>query len=292
MKRWLLIGGGVVVVVIVAVAVGLFSSINSLIQEAVEKYGSEITKTEVRLKEVDISPTSGKGVLRGLKVGNPEGFETESAFSLGEVSVILDIGTVTEDTIVIKEIVIEAPHVTYEMGAGGSNIDAIQRNVEAYLPKGGKKAAAGEKGEGPKLIIENLYLRNGRISVSATILQGKTLDVPLPDLHLRDIGKEDGGATPGEVVNEILATIQDSIGKAVGSLNIDLGGALKSVTEGASGIIESVTKGTGAGDIVDTVTKGTGGVTEAITKGTGDAGSAISEGAAKAGGALKKLFGN
>ncbi len=36
---------------------------------------------------------------------------------------------ITKDTIVIKEIVIESPEVTYELARGGSNIDALQRNI-------------------------------------------------------------------------------------------------------------------------------------------------------------------
>jgi hypothetical protein len=36
---------------------------------------------------VVISPTSGAGMLSGLKMGNPAGFKTDSAFSLGQISV-------------------------------------------------------------------------------------------------------------------------------------------------------------------------------------------------------------
>jgi hypothetical protein len=86
-KKGLLICGGVLIVVI---AVGVYwfaSNLNSLIKSAVETYGSEITKAEVTLDKVEISPTSGAGMLSGLKMGNPAGFKTDSAFSLGQISV-------------------------------------------------------------------------------------------------------------------------------------------------------------------------------------------------------------
>ncbi len=247
MKRWLIIGGGVVVVIAVVLWF-VFSSLGSLIKAGVEKYGSEITQTKVTLDEVKISVTSGKGTLRGLTVGNPEGFKTDSAFRLGEISMTLDTSSITQNPIVIKEIVVSAPEVTYEVGSGGTNIDAIQRNINAYLGIGkgkkGEKSPSEEGKEGPKLVIENFYVRNGQVNVSATILQGKKMSAALPDLHLKDIGKDKGGAKPGEVVEKVIASIGQAASMAVGTLNIDniLGTAKKGLT-GAKSAIEESTKG-------------------------------------------------
>ena len=147
MKRPVKIGIGIVAalaVVVVAAVVFLFASLDSLVEAAIEEIGSEATQASVRLDEAEISPTSGAGALRGLTVGNPKGFKTKSAFELGEVSIKLDIGTVTEDTIVIKEIVIDGPQVTYEIGPDGTNIDAIKKNVNAFA--GGEKQAAKKQG--------------------------------------------------------------------------------------------------------------------------------------------------
>ncbi len=251
MKRWLLIGGGVVAGLILVVVIVLFfvvSSLDSLIKVAVEKYGSEITQVDVRLKEAEVSVTSGQGVLRGLSVGNPKGFKTASAFRLGEISLALDVGTVTKDPIVIKEIVISAPEVTYELGAHGSNISAIRRNVDASLGKGqGKAKAEGSSGkgnkDGPNLVIEHLYVRNGKVKVSATMLQGKELSAALPDIHLTGIGRQKGGATPGEVIQKVMEALGQSTAKAVSTLNLDkfLGTAQEAVT-GAKGALEKGAK--------------------------------------------------
>ena len=92
MKKVLLIGGGVAAVAIVgviAVAVFVLSSLDGLIKEAIETHGSEITKVEVTLADVNIDLTSGKGTLSGFTVGNPAGFKTPSAFKLGAISITL-----------------------------------------------------------------------------------------------------------------------------------------------------------------------------------------------------------
>ncbi|MCZ6623383.1 MAG: hypothetical protein O7B35_03965 [Deltaproteobacteria bacterium] len=248
MKRWLLIGGGLIVLIIVVVFF-LFSKLDSLIIAAVEKYGSEITQTKVQLNEVDISLTSGEGALRGLTMGNPKGFKTDSAFRLGEISIKLDVSTVTQNPVVIKEIVISAPQVTYELGPKGSNIDAIKRNVDAYMGKmrnktRDKSTSKGSDKEGRNLVIEHLYIRDGKVDISSTVLQGKTLSAPLPDIHLTDIGKKKGGATPGEVAEKVLGALRQAVGKAVASVGPGkLLGTAKEGVAAAKGAIEESAKG-------------------------------------------------
>lgn len=115
----------------------VFSSLGSLIKAGIETYGTEITQAKVTLDSVELDITSGKGALSGLMVGNPKGFKTPSAFKLGRISITIDTASVASDPVIIKEIVITKPDVTYELGPGGNNIDAIQNNVNAYMAKFG-----------------------------------------------------------------------------------------------------------------------------------------------------------
>lgn len=270
MKKWLLIGVGLVIVVVAVAVFYVVSSLDSLVVAAVEKFGSEITQTKVQLKEAKIGVTTGQGTLRGLNVGNPKDFKTDNSFRLGEITVELDTGTITQDPVIIKKIVIDSPEVTYELGPKGSNIDAIQKNVDAYMAqfKGKSSGQTKEKsseGGGPKLVIQNLYVRNGKVNVSTTLLQGKKLGAPLPSIHLKDIGKEKGGASPGEIAEKVIGSIRQSTAKAVAPLGLDkLTGTLKKGLEGAAGTVGETTKG---------------------------AAGAVGKGAEEAGKALKKLFG-
>jgi hypothetical protein len=247
MKRWLLIGGGLVVVVLIVGLFYLYTSLGSLIKAAVEKYGSEITQAKVQLNEAEVSATSGLGALRGLNVGNPKGFRTPSAFQLGEVKLTLDLATITSDPVVIKEIVVSAPQVTYELGPQGSNIDALKRNVDAYT-KGGRGAeeagASKEKTGGRRLVIEHLYIRNAKVNIGST-LSDKTISAPLPDIHLTDIGKQKSGATPGEVAEKIIDALGKSVNTTVASVDTSkvLGEAKKQFAAAKGGIEE---KGKGA----------------------------------------------
>ncbi len=253
MKRGLILGG-VVLVVIVAAIIFLLMNLGSVIKTVVEKVGSEATRATVTLKGVDVSITSGKGALRGLRVGNPAGFKSESAIKLGVISIALDVGTVKSDVIVIKEIVIRAPEVTYEFAAEGSNIETLRKNVQAYA--GGEKskpAASGEK-KGAQLVIEHLYVRDGRIDVSADFLKGEKVSAALPTIHLQDIGKKDGkvvGASAAEVAEQVIESISRGVTGAVAKLNIGeiqdalkggAAGAEKALKEGTGGVQEGIKK--------------------------------------------------
>ncbi|MDJ0945462.1 MAG: hypothetical protein QNJ30_18495 [Kiloniellales bacterium] len=282
MKRGLAIGGGIVVVLILVVGIGgyyLLSNLGSLVVAAVERYGSEVTQTPVSLADAKVDITSGEGALSGLKVGNPSGFKSDSAISLGEIAVKLDTGSVTEKTIVVKEIAVSQPEVTYEISEAGSNIDAIRRNVEAFAAAqggsggapGGSDQPAAEGGDGErKLVIDDLYIRGGTVKVSATFMEGETLSAVLPDIHLTGIGKGTGGATPQQVVEQIVAALGDETGKVISGMNLD------ALRQGATGLLK----------------EGAGAAAGAAGEAGGVAGEALQEGAEEAEGAIKNLLGD
>lgn len=251
MKRALLIGVIAVVVVVGGAVVFLYSSIDSIVKAAVEEVGSRATQTKVTLDSVKISPTSGEGALNGFRMGNPTGFKTDNAMRFNTVSVKLDVGSLTKDAILIKEVVIAGPQITYELGGGGSNIATIQKNVDAFAKSMGAGQGGGAKQEpakdgGKKVIIENLYIRDGKIGVAASMLGGKQMDASLPTIHLKDIGKDKGGATPAEVADKVLTSISSSASKVVSSLGVDkMMDKAKEGAEGAKKALEEGGKGVG-----------------------------------------------
>ena len=246
MKRILLIVVGLGVVLGAALVIFLYTGLGAAIRAAVEGVGSRATQTEVNLAFASVSLTSGEGTLKGLVVKNPKGYSTPSAIELGEIHVRLDTSTVTSDTILINEIVIDGPELTYELGAGGSNIGVIQRNVDAFSGGSSGGGTSGDRkdkvpakdGGGVKMIIEDLIVRNGRVNVSAGFLKGQKLGAGLGEIHLRNIGKSTGGATAAEVAKEVLGALTDSALDAVRGLNVS--GLAGGVTETIGGAVESV----------------------------------------------------
>ncbi len=263
MKRFAIIAASLVLVVAVMFLV-LYSNLGTLITNAVTTAGPEILQAQVELKKTVIDAGSGKGSLQGLVIGNPQGFETESLFKMDEVKVALDVDSITSDTIVIKEISVQAPEVTYELGGSGSNIDALQKNVDTFVKKYADSSKTREKSapqkDGVKLVIDHVYIKGGQVNVSASFLGGKSMTVPLPEIHLKDLGKEEKGTSPGEVVKEIIAALKKGILAAVAPLNLDkMGDAAGKVVTGAKDVVVGTAEGVG-----DTLKKGTEGVGDTV----------------------------
>ncbi len=96
MKTWkkIIIAIAVLLLVLAGVLFFVFRNLDSIVKSAIEKYGSEITKTAVRVSSVKIKLSSGKGAIKGLTVSNPKGFSSSNIFSLGKISTkVLKPGT-------------------------------------------------------------------------------------------------------------------------------------------------------------------------------------------------------
>ena len=107
-----------------------------------------MTGAEVSLASAEISATDGVGALKGLHLRNPNPFTTDALLRLGEVRISIDPTSIGSDVIRIREIMIDQPQVTYELSGQGSNIHAVQKNIDSYVKKmggGGTTASSGDK---------------------------------------------------------------------------------------------------------------------------------------------------
>ena len=131
MKKLIIrIAVGLVVLVVIALAV-VFFSLNSIVKKGVETVGPKLTKVEMRLGGVNLSPLSGNGRLSDLFVGNPEGYHTASAIKVGDINVGLQVGSVLSDTLVVEGVNIQAPEITLEGSLSGNNLSKILDNLNA-----------------------------------------------------------------------------------------------------------------------------------------------------------------
>lgn len=284
MKRLGIIVGAaaaVLLVAVVAVVVFVFGNLDSLVKDVIEKQGSRVAGVPVTVSGVNIEVLDGRAGINGLTVGNPSGFKTDSAISLEGISVALDTASVSEPVIVIKEILVDGPAVTYELASGGNNIGTIADNVKKNSGSGGSSSAPSSEeasGTDKKLIIEILKVRGGKVTVAAALLdQDQALEARLPDITLRNIGKESGGATPEEVAAKVMAALTDAASRAAASIGV--GKTLETLKDHLGKISDGKlpTDSEGAKKAVD------------------DAKSAVEDAGKdleKAGEGLKKLFGN
>lgn len=214
--KWLLV---IIPVVIVGAVIALFLGLNGMIKAGVETVGPKIIKAPVTVRNVSLSPFSGNGEINDLVVGNPEGFKSDSSFELGTVKIDIELSSLKSDTVIINEITIDGPKITYERALKTSNIKQILDNVKELAGDG--KGGTEEPEETPnkpksdkpakKMILRKIALTNTSARVTTTLLSDSAVILSVPDIILTDIGTEKGGATSAEVIQEVLKQVLTAV---------------------------------------------------------------------------------
>ena len=239
---------GLAVVAVIAI-VALVLSLNSIVKNGVIAFGPEVIKAPIQLDGVSISALSGAGEIKGLVIGNPEGFKTPNAVKLGTASLQVKPMSLLGDKIVVQSIKADGAEITFEGSLSGSNLSKIQENVDAYVANLLGSASKDKKSAGKKLQVDEIVISNAKINLSMTILGGKSATVALPEIKLTNLGQGADGVTPAEVIKVVLKEVMTKTTAAVGGF---LSGSGKAVLDGAKGV------GGAAADGAKGVTKGLG----------------------------------
>jgi len=189
LMSWL---GIVVIVLLVLAALGLTFA-GTTLKHSIQLIGSQVTKCDITIKDISVSLLKGEITIEQFVIGNPEGFKTESAICFEKIHLAIKPMSLLSSKIVVNEVEIIKPEVTFEVGLLESNIGKILDNVNSVLPGDkDKKDKKEEKVKSGKAVqVDHVFVQDGKIRVSAKILMGAGLPVPLPDIELKDIGKDE-----------------------------------------------------------------------------------------------------
>ncbi len=219
--KGVLIGVVVLVVLVVGVLAYLWSSLDAIVAAAIEKYGSQATQTEVRVDSVKLVLAEGSGAISGLSVGNPPGFSAPHVFTLGKISTELDINSLGRDPVVINEIYVGAPQVSFEINdQGKANVKVLQDNLGSSASAEPSAEPGQTKGE-VRLVIRRLVIEGGSLDAKVAALPGKDKTATLPRIELRNIGEKQGGATGSEVARVVLNELIRQVGTTVAKLGVN-----------------------------------------------------------------------
>ena len=239
-------GFAVTILILGLIAYKTWDPLDKIMELAIENYSSNILGAEVQIDKVQLNLAEGQTSLHGLNIGNPAGYKTDYAMQLDLVKVTLDFESLASDVMVINEVMLVSPSIIYEMAAGGSNLDKLAYNAQRHS-SGASKTDKSDGAVGKKMIIENFFIREGQVSVSHKILKGKSLTVAMPDIHLKDIGKNDNGASPAQVAEQIIDNVKSGVGVAAASLSLGntFDSGVKVLKKGATAVMD---KAKNAGD--------------------------------------------
>jgi hypothetical protein len=202
-----------ILAVLILAGLGIHVVLDRVIQRSVEDYGSRFTHSSVTVDEVQTSFLSGTAQIKGFVVGNPPGFTAPTALKIRKVRVRVDRKTVLSDALVIEEVAIDAPDVTFEGSLSRNNLSVLNETIRAANPATGSVAAGplppSQDRKGRKVVLRDLRLTNGHVTV--WLPGDKTMAFTLPDLRLTDLGTGSGGAAPQELAGAIAQALQEAV---------------------------------------------------------------------------------
>ncbi|GGD64961.1 DUF748 domain-containing protein [Lacimicrobium alkaliphilum] len=200
MKK-LLIGMVIVIALIAAGVVYMASNLDELIRTQMETQGSKAFQTEVTVDSVAVALREGSITIAGFNVPNPQGYSDNSAFSLGEIS--LDLQVSTQEPYTVESLIVDKPTVLYEVdSAGKANLTVLKNNLQAMLPE--QQQSTEETGPSPLVAVKNISIRDTRLIIDfeSMDLQGlnieelqldkKRYEVTLPTFSSDPVGLPDG----------------------------------------------------------------------------------------------------
>ncbi len=242
-----------------------------VVKQAVNVAGPQVLGVPVTLEEASFSPLRGYISLKGLVVGNPEGFNTESLFDMRHLEVALDVRSLFSDTIIIHRIWVDTPQITYEVGLRRTNLGALLAGLESEKdPEAEEKKAVDEPGK--SVVIRELKIVDTRMEVSATALGGRAVPIQLGTITLNDLGGPDQSVT--QITAQVLKALVGAVGNAVAGAGDLLGDGLKAALGGVGALggmaLDGATAVTGAvGGGARVVTGAVGDGTRAVTGAVG-----------------------
>lgn len=247
MKK-VLVAVGVVLVLAAGVAVMAWNSIDLIVAWTLEHYGPEVTGVAVKVREVRISPRDGRGVVRGLELGNPSGFSSARSARLGEIRVAVDPATLTSRVVHVRELYVDTPSIVYERASKTTNLEVIQKNIEAYARGQAAEVPQGRAGNEPgsvpgvdkrRFIIDRLVIKSARVTMTNPALKGQGIAFDLPDIEMRDLGKRQGGVTASEAANAVATTLQNRIAqRALTSIDAIRKGGIEGALDALKGLLK------------------------------------------------------
>lgn len=199
-----------VVVLVVAIAAGIFLRffLNDAVKKGIESQGPKVTQVNVNVASVGVSLLSGSGEITGLVIGNPPGCKTPSAIKADKISISLQPSSVLSKKVIIRTLVIESPEITWEGGTDSSNITKIQENIQQAL-------GASDPNSQAHMQVDDFVIRGGKINVALSMLGGKGTTIPLPEIHLQNLGNTPEGMTASDLSKEVVGAVVKESTKSV-----------------------------------------------------------------------------
>lgn len=240
MKKKIILGIGIgliLVIVLVAVVVGFF--LGDVVKAGMETVGPKVTQTTLTVKSVHVGILTGSVGINNFVLGNPQEYlaKAPNAITVGKIAVSVAPGSLLSDKIVVKNVEVRDAVIYFDGSLPlftENNLKKIQDNVNAFVGTQVKPAtnapASGKTKPAKKLEVDNFVISGAKVYF-------KGVPLPLPEIHLTNLGTGPEGITPAELVKDVLSEVTTGTVKAVVN---SIGSAGKAIGNEATKAVKSL----------------------------------------------------
>ncbi|MCK5041538.1 MAG: AsmA family protein, partial [Sphingomonadales bacterium] len=182
---------GTVVVLVVIFAMVIYVKGTDVIMEASKNASQDTVEVSLEIDDWSLNPFTGTVGIEGLAIGQPPGFGDDESFSIDNFYIDLKPLSLFEEQIKIETILIDKPTINLVIIDDESNFGVIQEKLEEEFAKDQDETDI-------KMSIDDFYINATTLKIRSE--QYGNHEVTLADIHLEDIGVDEGGVPPSEVL--------------------------------------------------------------------------------------------
>ncbi|HOK05025.1 MAG TPA: AsmA family protein [Victivallales bacterium] len=189
----------------------------------------QITGTTAEINDASFNILSGELRLNGFTLGNPQGFQTNSAVKIKSFRIKINLLSLLSKTIHIDHIIIDGMKLTYEAGFP-SNIEKIKENIDKAKTEEGPQND-NKKKSAKKIYIKELRIINSQINTSVKGIGGVAVTLPVPSILITEIGSEKEGVTFIDTLDRLFGNLITTVQRTGSSTGSYLKDNLKDASE-------------------------------------------------------------
>jgi len=260
----------------VAGIVVVFIFLDTIVGKGIEAGCTKALGVETSVGLVRVGLLTGNFSIRGLRIANPPGFETDHFFTLGRLHFEVPPKSLREETIAVQLLELDGVDVSLETVDKKANYEVILDNLDRFSKTGSAdssaKKSAGEEGEGGKeLVIQEAVIRDidARIDLGKVKGASDRVAVEISEIRLRPNSKTGAAEiSVAELTQTVVTAVLVAIAKkapAALAKNLLAGaGGLENITMEIPGVLSTGASGAGGakklGESAADAVKGIGGL--------------------------------
>jgi len=222
MRRLIVLLSSATTLVAIGAGVWFYFSLDGIVRRAIVSQVAAATGVDVQLAAVRLQAKKQSGELKKFQLGNPAGYSSrEPLFAFERANVALNVASLREPVVRIREVEIERVTILYSGGASSNNLETLA----AQIAERGKRSKSAPDKAPRRLVIDSLVIDDARVRLDLPGV-GHTPELRLGTLRFANLGGKDGD-TIGQIIQRISPAITDrataAVAKSLPRMAVELG---------------------------------------------------------------------